>query len=107
MKNHASQVELPKPELVAKLKGLIADAKNTPLEELCKAGDYKNNPDLKYPQTEGEHIVSEALDLLLSQDWVDDDPVLDEMTSVLGQLDTGVDKPQDWQELFALADEIE
>lgn len=107
MDNQATHVELTKPELVTKLKGLIADAKSMALEELCKIGDYKNNPDLKYPQTKSEHIVSEALDLLLSQDWVDDDPVLDEMTSVLGQLDTGVDKPQDWQELFALANEIE
>lgn len=106
MDNRASQVELPKPELIVKLKSLIADAKNMPLEELCKIGDYKNNPDLKYPQTKSEHIVSEALGLLLSQDWVDDDPLLDEMTSVFGQLDTGVDKPQDWQELFALAEEI-
>lgn len=107
MNNQTSQVSIPKPELITKLKGLISDAKHTPLEELCKTGDYKNNPDLKYPQTKSEHIVSEALDLLLSQDWVDDDPVLDEMTSVLGQLDTGVDKPQDWQELFTLAEGIE
>lgn len=107
MDSQASQVELPKPELVAKLKGLIADAKSLPLEELCKPGDYKNNSDSKYPQTKSEHIVSEALDLLLSQDWVDDDPVLDEMTGVLGQLDTSVDKLQDWQELFTLADQIE
>lgn len=106
MDNHAPQVELPKPELVAKLKGLIADAKNMPLEELCKGGNY-NNPTLKYPQTKSEHIVSEALGLLLSQDWVDDDPALDEITSVLSQLDTGVDKLQDWKELFALVDEIE
>lgn len=106
MDNHTPQVELPKPELIAKLKGLIAEARNMPLEELCEVGDY-NNPTPRYPQTKSEHIVFEALGLLLSQDWVDDDPALDEITSVLSQLDAGVDKLQDWKELFALVDEIE
>lgn len=46
MDNQAPQTELSKPELVAKLKGLIGDAKSAPIKELCKIGDYENNPDL-------------------------------------------------------------
>lgn len=106
MNDQVPQVELPKPELIAKLKGLINDAQKTPLSELNKGGDYKSNPELRYPQTKSEYIVSEALDLLLSQDWVDDEPVPDEMVSILSQLDTGVDKPQDWQKLFELAKKL-
>jgi hypothetical protein len=71
-----------------------------------RLGDCKNNPELKYPQTKSEYIVSELLSLLLSQDWVDDEPVLDEMISVLSQLDMGVDKPREWQELFELAKKL-
>lgn len=106
MDSQASKVKIFKPKLIAKLKELISDAKSTPIEELCKTGNYENSPDFKYPQTKGERIVVEALDLLLNQDWVDDDPILDDMTSVLGQLDTGVDKPWAWQELFQLIREV-
>lgn len=109
MDNQASQVEIPKPELVAKLKGLIADAKNMPLEELCKAGDYENDSDLKYPHTKGEQIADEILSLLLFQSWADaeTEPVLDEIFDLAGQLDKDINQPEIWQELFALANEIE
>ncbi len=107
MNNQAPQIEPSKSELIVKLKDLINSAQTTPLEEICKTGDYKSNPDLKYPQTKGEYIVDKALTLLLSQDWVDDDPVLNEMVSVLSQLDIGVDKPEVWLELFELAEEVQ
>jgi hypothetical protein len=99
--------ENPELALVAKLKSLISDAKNLSLSELYKAGDYKGNPDLRYPQTDSVRIVVEALNLLLDQDWVDDDPLLDEMASVFGQLDTDVNKLQTWQSLFELAKELD
>lgn len=105
MKNLAPQ-EKSKIELITKLKGLIRDAKNLSFEERCKTGDYNDNPNLKYPQTESERIVAETLGLLLDQDWVDDDPLLDEITSVLGQLDISVNQPQVWQELFQLMSEL-
>src|SRR5690348_14643411 len=101
MENLASH-EHSKAELVKELKGLINDAESMPIKELCRTGDYNSKPDLKYPQTKSEHIVFVALDLLLSHEWVDDDPILDEITSVLSQLDTSVDKSWAWQELFRL-----
>jgi hypothetical protein len=67
MKSTASQDEL-SIELVTKLKELISNAESLPLKERCKSGDYKNNPDLRYPQTKSEYIVAEALNLLLEQD---------------------------------------
>ena len=102
------QTDIARPELIAKLKGYISDAQKVPISELCKAGDYENQPGLRYPQTKGEYLVDEMLSLLLSQSWIDpeSEPVLDEMTSILGQLDMGVDKPEEWQELFQLAEEI-
>ncbi len=96
------QIEIPRSELVPRLKSLISDAKSTPIEELCKRGDYGNQPNLKYPQTKGEKIVDEALSLLLSQDWVDNDPILDEAISILGQLDMDASKSIEWQALFKL-----
>ena len=98
--------DITKSELTSKLKGLINDAKNLPIEVLHKAGDYKDNPNLRYPQTPSEDIVAEALSLLLEQDWIDDDPILNEITSVFGQLDTGVNNPSAWQDLFQLAEEL-
>lgn len=105
MKNPTSD-EHSKVELMRNLNDLIRTAENIPIEELCKTGNYDAEPNLKYPQTKSEHIVSKALGLLLSQDWVDDDPILDDITGVLGQLDTGVNKIWAWQELFRLAREI-
>lgn len=106
MKHQTPQVKISRLELITKLKSLIAKAKNMPLNELCKVGEYNNNRDIKYPQTKGECIVDEALTLLLSQAWVDDDPALDEIESALGPLDIDVNKPAYWQELFKLVDEL-
>lgn len=105
MKNLNSD-EHSKAELIRKLSDMIRVAENMPIEELCKTGDYDVEPNLKYPQTKSEHIITEALGLLLSQDWVDNDPILDDIASVLGQLDTGVNKIWAWQKLFRLAKEI-
>lgn len=93
-------------EVTAKLRELVSNAGGLSLEALYKAGDYRKNPGLRYPQTTSERIVDEALNLLLDQDWVDGDPVFDEIASVLGQLDAGVDNPWAWQELFRLAREV-
>ena len=43
---------------------------------------------------------------MLQDSTVELDPALDEALSVLSSLDKGVDKPKDWQALFAIADEI-
>ena len=44
---------------------------------------------------------------MLQDSTVELDPALDEMLSILSSLDKGVDKPEDWRALFAIADEIE
>ncbi|HJP80891.1 MAG TPA: hypothetical protein VJ841_00640 [Candidatus Saccharimonadales bacterium] len=106
MRNIMPQDKL-KVELVTKLKKLVDNAKSLSPEERYKSGGYKNNPDLKYPQTKSEYIVVEALNLLLDVDWVDDDPLLDEITSIIGQLDTDVNQPLVWEDLFRLMRELD
>ena len=85
---------------------LIQAARAMDIAELCKRGDY-SQPNARYPQTKSERIVDELLSLMLHDSTVELDPALDEMLSILSGLDKGVDKPKDWQALFAIADEIE
>lgn len=89
-----------------KVLALIQAARAMDIAELCKRGDY-NQPNARYPQTKSERIVDELLCLMLQDSTVELDPALDEMLSILSSLDKGVDKPKDWQALFAIADEIE
>lgn len=89
-----------------KVLALIQDARAMDIAELCKRGDY-NQPNARYPQTKSERIVDELLCLMLHDPTVELDPALDEMLSILSSLDKGVDKPKDWQVLFAIADEVE
>ena len=88
-----------------KILALIQVARAMDIVELCKRGDY-NQPNARYPQTKSERIVDELLSLMLQDSTVELDPALDEMLSILSSLDKGVDKPKDWQALFAIADEI-
>ena len=90
----------------AKVLALIQAARAMDIAELCKQGDY-NQPNARYPQTKSERIVDELLSLMLQDSTVELDPALDEMLSILSSLDKGVDKPEDWRALFAIADEIE
>lgn len=90
----------------AKVLALIQAARAMDIAELCKRGDY-NQPNARYPQTKSECIVDELLSLMLQDSTVELDLALDEMLSILSSLDKGVDKPKDWQALFAIADEIE
>jgi len=89
-----------------KVLALIQAARAMDIAELCKRGDY-SQPNARYPQTKSERIVDELLSLMLHDSTVELDPALDEMLSILSGLDKGVDKPKDWQALFAIADEIE
>ena len=89
----------------AKILALIQVARAMDIVELCKRGDY-NQPNARYPQTKSERIVDELLSLMLQDSTVELDPALDEMLSILSSLDKGVDKPEDWRALFAIADEI-
>lgn len=71
-------------------------------------GDYKNNPELRYPQTQSEYLADKISTLLASNDLIngEDTPILDEMLELAGQLDTDVNQPDVWQDLFKLADEL-
>lgn len=89
-----------------KILALIQAARAMDIAELCKRGDY-NQPNARYPQTKSERIVDELLCLMLHDSTVESDPALDEVLSILSNLDKGVDKPEDWRALFAIADEIE
>lgn len=89
-----------------KVLALIQAARAMDIAELCKRGDY-NQPNARYPQTKSERIVDELLSLMLQDSTVELGPALDEMLSILSSLDKGVDKPEDWRALFAIADEIE
>jgi hypothetical protein len=107
MEPQDSSLDIPRSELIKKLMGYISDAQKTPLTELCKTGDYAHNK-LTFPQTKGEYLEYEMLNLLLDQSWIDgeSEPVIDEMISELGQLDMSVNKPRVWLALFELAKEI-
>lgn len=85
---------------------LIQAARAMDVAELCKRGDY-SQPNARYPQTKSERIVDELLSLMLYDSTIESDAALDEMLSILSSLDKDVDKPKDWQALFAIADEIE
>ena len=102
----ASSPESSHSEILLKITSLVRDAKSMPPKQLCSEGDYKG-ANARYPQTESERIVNELLSLMIERDWVDNDPILSEMTGVLSQLDMGVNKPNEWQALFALAAELE
>lgn len=97
-------MDIPKPELIAKLKSYISDAQTTPISELCKVGDYKNQPDLRYPQTKGEYLADSITTLLASQSWIDgeSEPLFDDILDVAGQLDKDANQPEAWRELFEL-----
>jgi hypothetical protein len=108
MEAQDSSLDIPRPELIKKLMGYISEAQKTPLTELCKTGDYAHNK-LTFPQTKGEYLEYEMLNLLLDQSWIDgeSEPVIDEMISELGQLDMSVNKPRVWLVLFELAKEVQ
>ena len=75
-------------------------AESLPIEQLAE-----RNTKPAYPVTIGERLVSYTLQLLLTHEWGDDEAeaLADEMESVLSQLDTGVDKPDEWRALFEIA----
>ena len=89
-----------------KVLALIQVARTMNIAELCKRGNY-DQPGARYPQTKSECIVDELLCLMLHDSTVESDPAFDEVLSILSNLDKGVDKPEDWHALFAIADEIE
>lgn len=94
--------------LIKELLLYIDEARNMTDHDLSLKGDYKNNPTLRYPQTQSEYIADRISTLLASNDWVngEDGPILDEMLELAGQLDMNVCQPDVWRDLFKLADEL-
>ena len=99
--------DITRPELLVELMGYINEAKNMPLSELCKRGDY-SQPGARGLQTKSEYLANDIMGLLVSQTWIDgeSEPILDDMLGVVSQLDMSVDKPKDWQRLFEIAQEL-
>lgn len=97
-------------EYLKQLFKYIHIAKNTSMKELCLRGDYKNNPNIRYPSTIGEDLASTISSLLISRDFdltTDEGQRLDEMTSISSALDTSNNNQEDWLDLFRLVDEFE
>ena len=94
--------------LIKELLSYIDEACNMTDHERNLAGDYKNDSTLRYPQTKSEYIVDKISTLLASSDLVDDEnePILDEMLGLVGQLDININQPVVWLDLFKLSDEL-
>lgn len=74
---------------------------------LYERADY-SNPSTTYPQTTSEKYVNNLLHIYLTEEWIDpeSEPLLDEIASVLGELDKDVNNKNAWQHLFKLVDEL-
>lgn len=89
-------------ELIERITKLVSDLDDSTIDELCQRGKYAEDPNLRYPQTRGEHIADEVSTLLASQSWIDGEaePLLDDMLEMSGQLDQDVDQPDIWKQLL-------
>lgn len=94
--------------LAKELLVFIDEARSMTNSDRSLKGDYRNNPNLRYPQTHSEYIADKISTLLSSCNSIngEDTPILDEILGLAGQLDTNVDQPDVWQDLFKLADEL-
>lgn len=102
-------MDLSKNVVIEQLESLISDAQRVSITELCKKGNYKQQPDLRYPQTKGEYIADSISTLLASQSWIDGttEPLLDDILEVAGELDKDANQPNKWEQLFNLAEQIQ
>jgi hypothetical protein len=94
--------------LIKELLTYIEEARNMSDHDCSLRGDYKNNPDLLYPQTRSEYIADQISTLLASNDWVngEDESILDEMLGLAGQLSMDVSQLDVWHDLFELANRL-
>ena len=83
-------------QLIA-IHSVVNFAETLPMETLTL-----RNREPVYPVTIGENIASYVLRLVLEGKWQNegDEQAITEIESILSQLDMGVDKPQEWQNLF-------
>lgn len=60
------------------------------------------NTEPVYPVTIGEKIACYALDIILLHEWSSDETeqIVSPLEDALQQLDTGVDRPNTWNDLF-------
>jgi len=81
---------------LVEVSSIISFAETLPLE--CVA--LPNNEPL-YPVTTGERLASYILHLIQMEDWPEEGRALvDEIEEIIVQLDTGVDKPDAWRDLY-------
>lgn len=62
----------------------------------------QHNSEPKYPVTIGELLASYTLSIILRHEWESEENeyIVDPLLNALNQLDTGVDRPNVWKELF-------
>jgi len=75
-----------------------------PIQELLKRGDKSINA----PFYIGEKTIRFLLDLMLDENWIEpnEEPLLDEIASTLGSLDSNISSEKTWNYLFSLVDEL-
>jgi len=95
-------------ELIKELLTCIDEVRKMTDHDRNLMGDYKNDTTLRYPQTKSEYFVDKISTLLAHSDLVSDEnePILDEMLGLAGQLDIDVNQPEVWQDLFKLSDDL-
>lgn len=90
-------------QIISSILAVIDFAKTLSIDQLTLRRNTQT-----YPDTIGEHITSYCLGLLLSHEWQSEsnEDGVDAILSLLSLLDTGVDRPETWQELFEEADKF-
>ena len=94
--------------LIKELLSYVDEAYKMTDHERSLRGNYKNDSSLRYPQTKAEYIADKISTLLASSDLTndEDEPILDELLGLAGQLDIDVNQPGVWLDLFKLSDEL-
>lgn len=84
--------------LLIRFAEIVSFAEDLPLDILVR-----RHSEPIYPVTIGEHLVSHALGIVLRHNWEseENERVVGPLIETLHQLDTGVDRPGVWKELFA------
>lgn len=80
-----------------RLSEIVSFAEYLPLDLIAQ-----RNAEPVYPVTIGELLVTFALDIVLVYEWESEscENAAEPLESILNQLDTGVDRPEVWKDLF-------
>src|SRR3954465_11616117 len=79
--------------------------RKTPKTQLYNKTDHSAGRN-SYVQTSVESELGELLHIYITEEWLQPhtEPLLDEIGGALGVLDTGVNRPKQWEYVFELAD---